>query len=71
MTEARQCGAEATVRFAIFDALVRHAPRSTFDHLERLADIAAEAVKESATAWAFVQVAEAAEPRPVLQDSNT
>lgn len=55
--------ARATVRFAIFNALVgENFPRAAHDYLERAAEVAAEAVADPSTAWAFEMVASAAKP---------
>jgi hypothetical protein len=52
--------AKATVRFAIFSELIAKGPRASHPYLDDLAGIAAAAVEDPTTAWAFVQVAEAA-----------
>jgi hypothetical protein len=55
--------AKAPVRFAILNELIAKGPRASHPYLDDLADIAAAAVEDPATAWAFVQVAEAARPK--------
>jgi hypothetical protein len=54
--------AKATVKFEIFNQLVARAPRSAYPFIEELAQIAASAVENPATAWAFEQVANANRP---------
>ena len=51
-----------TVEFAILNQLIGRVPAHLNDHLQQVAKVAAEAVRESATAWAFEMVAAANKP---------
>jgi hypothetical protein len=54
--------AKATVEFAILHQLIGNVPSELNEHLQRISKVAASAVEESSTAWAFELVASASKP---------